>query len=135
MSRLALLIGGLALSTTTAVAQQAGTDGMPPAPVAAASEAPMSVQGDSAVGTNALKSGPTTAAAAAAYQPSAREMSASEAAALLQRRRMPERQAVTLMIVGGGMLLGGLIIGDDAGTIIAVGGLVVGLIGLYNYVQ
>jgi hypothetical protein len=39
----------------------------------------------------------------------------------------------TLMIVGGAALLAGLIIGDDAGTVIAVGGAVVGLYGLYLY--
>ena len=41
----------------------------------------------------------------------------------------------TLMIVGGAALLAGLIIGDDAGTVIAVGGAVVGLYGLYLYLQ
>ena len=39
----------------------------------------------------------------------------------------------TLMIVGGAALLAGLIIGDDAGTVIAVGGAIVGLYGLYLY--
>ncbi|HEX6058487.1 MAG TPA: hypothetical protein VFZ11_05665 [Gemmatimonadaceae bacterium] len=39
----------------------------------------------------------------------------------------------TLMIVGGAALLAGLIIGDDAGTVIAVSGAIVGLYGLYVY--
>lgn len=39
----------------------------------------------------------------------------------------------TLMIVGGAALLAGLIIGDDAGTLIAVGGAIVGIYGLYIY--
>jgi hypothetical protein len=39
----------------------------------------------------------------------------------------------SLMILGGAALLAGLIIGDDAGTVIAVGGAVVGLYGLYVY--
>jgi hypothetical protein len=39
----------------------------------------------------------------------------------------------TYMIIGGAALLTGLIIGDDAGTVIAVGGAVVGLYGLYLY--
>jgi len=42
---------------------------------------------------------------------------------------------VALMIVGGSALLAGLIIGDDAGTVIAIGGVVIGLIGLYQYLQ
>jgi hypothetical protein len=37
------------------------------------------------------------------------------------------------MIVGGAALVGGLIIGDDAGTVIAVSGLVIGLLGLWTY--
>ena len=44
-------------------------------------------------------------------------------------------QAVTLMIIGGAALLGGAIIGGSGGTLIAVGGIVVGAIGLYQYLQ
>ena len=40
-----------------------------------------------------------------------------------------------LMIVGGAGVLVGLIIGGGAGDAIAVGGAVVGLIGLYQYLQ
>jgi len=39
------------------------------------------------------------------------------------------------MVVGGGALLTGLIIGGDAGTVIAIGGTVMGLYGLYEYLQ
>jgi hypothetical protein len=44
-------------------------------------------------------------------------------------------QSRAMMIVGGGALLVGAIIGGDPGTVIMVGGVVVGLIGLYNYLQ
>lgn len=44
-------------------------------------------------------------------------------------------QPVALMVVGGVALLAGLIIGGGAGTAIAVGGAVVGIIGLYQYLQ
>ncbi len=44
-------------------------------------------------------------------------------------------QSVALMVVGGGALLTGLIIGGDAGTLISVTGVVIGLYGLYNYVK
>ena len=40
-----------------------------------------------------------------------------------------------LAIVGGAAVIGGLVIGDDAGTAIAVGGLVMGLIGLYMWLK
>jgi hypothetical protein len=39
------------------------------------------------------------------------------------------------MIVGGASLLVGAIIGGDAGTVFMVGGAVVGLYGLYKYLQ
>ena len=50
-------------------------------------------------------------------------------------RRGGYGQPVALMVVGGAGLLTGLIIGGDAGTAIAVGGAVVGLVGLYQYLQ
>jgi hypothetical protein len=37
------------------------------------------------------------------------------------------------MILGGAALVTGLIIGGDAGTVIAVGGAIIGLYGLYVY--
>jgi len=40
-----------------------------------------------------------------------------------------------LMIVGGAAILVGLVIGKGAGDAIAVGGAVVGLVGLYQYLQ
>jgi len=45
------------------------------------------------------------------------------------------RRGKTLMIVGGAALLGGAIIGGDAGTIVMLGGLGVGVYGLYLWVQ
>jgi hypothetical protein len=41
----------------------------------------------------------------------------------------------TLMIVGGAIFLAGAIIGDDAGTVIMIGGAAVGIYGLYLYLQ
>jgi hypothetical protein len=45
------------------------------------------------------------------------------------------RESGALMIVGGAGVLVGAIVGGSAGTIIMVGGTVVGLIGLWNYVK
>ena len=39
------------------------------------------------------------------------------------------------MAVGGAALLTGLIISGDAGKVIAIGGAIVGLYGLYEYLQ
>ena len=44
-------------------------------------------------------------------------------------------QGVALMIVGGAALLAGAIIGNTGGNVIMVGGVVVGAIGLYKYLQ
>lgn len=44
-------------------------------------------------------------------------------------------QGVALMVVGGAAMIGGLMIGDGAGDAIAIGGLAVGLVGLYQYVR
>ncbi len=48
-------------------------------------------------------------------------------------RRPSHGSGVGLMIFGGAALITGVIIGDKAGTIIAVGGAIVGLYGLYVY--
>jgi hypothetical protein len=42
---------------------------------------------------------------------------------------------VTMMIIGGAALVAGALIGGSGGTVIAVGGVVVGAIGLYKYLQ
>jgi hypothetical protein len=58
----------------------------------------------------------------------------SDAARTTHSMRRPSRgSGVGLMIFGGAALVTGLIIGDDAGTVIAVGGALVGLYGLYVY--
>jgi hypothetical protein len=44
-------------------------------------------------------------------------------------------QARAMMVVGVAALIAGAIIGGDAGTIVMVGGTVIGLIGLYDYLQ
>ena len=44
-------------------------------------------------------------------------------------------EGVALMAVGGAALVAGLLIGESAGTAVALGGVAVGLIGLYEYVR
>ncbi|MCU0618482.1 MAG: hypothetical protein MUF40_01025 [Gemmatimonadaceae bacterium] len=50
-------------------------------------------------------------------------------------RRITKRDSQLLMIVGGAAFVAGLLIGDDVGTVFAVGGATAGLIGLYNYLK
>ena len=44
-------------------------------------------------------------------------------------------EGVALMAVGGAGLVAGLLIGNSAGTAVAIGGLAIGLVGLYEYVR
>lgn len=72
-------------------------------------------------------------AASVAYHPAA----STDSLSLEPQRRKSQGigQAGALMIAGGAGVVVGLIIGDDVGTLIAVGGAVVGLYGLYMYLK
>ena len=49
--------------------------------------------------------------------------------------RADTKQNRAMMIVGGAAMLTGAVVGSDAGTLISVGGAVVFLWGLYQYLQ
>ncbi len=51
---------------------------------------------------------------------------------ILQQKKS-NRNAVAMMIVGGAALVIGAVIGDDAGTIVMLGGAGIGLYGLYLF--
>ena len=65
--------------------------------------------------------------------PVARDEVRTPSAIAMQSRGLS--QAEVLMIVGGAAFLAGAIIGDDAGTLIMIGGAGIGLWGLYLYLQ
>jgi len=114
----ATLVAGLVLFAARPTQAQALAPRTPPADVAAAKKP---------------ASGPTMASASVAVRPvEAKELQLNAAAA---PKRAGYGQPVALMVVGGGALLTGLIIGGDAGTVIAIGGTVMGLYGLYEYLQ
>ena len=71
--------------------------------------------------------------ASVAYRPAA----STDSLSLEPQRRRSQGfgQAGAMMIAGGAAVVVGLIIGDDVGTLIAVGGAVVGLYGLYLYMK
>jgi len=116
--RVALVAALVAGSAHSVQAQQALAPRAPKADVAAA--VPRSA-------------GPTLDAAAVAVRQPVSQAALS-ANATMQRRK-GYGQPIALMVVGGAALLTGLIIGDDAGTVIAVSGAVIGLYGLYQYLQ
>jgi len=105
----------LCLSARTALAQQSLAPRTPPADVAAP----------------ARSAGPTLDAARAGVS----HQTSPELRMTAAPRRAGYGQPVALMVVGGAALLTGLIIGGSAGTVIAVGGALVGLYGLYEYLQ
>jgi hypothetical protein len=49
------------------------------------------------------------------------------------QNRSSNRNSVALMVVGGAALVVGAVIGDDAGTLVMLGGAAVGLYGLYLF--
>jgi hypothetical protein len=85
----------------------------------------------SAASVTPVTNGPTLAAARRAARPL--ENVARPATPLAPRIGLGQARA--MMIVGGAALLAGAIIGDDAGAIVMVGGAIVGLVGLYEYLQ
>jgi hypothetical protein len=68
----------------------------------------------------------------AAHYSASREI---DSPTLVARQRAGLGQPMAMMVVGGTALLVGAIIGDTPGTIFMIGGAVIGLIGLYEYLQ
>lgn len=124
-----VLAAGLVLGAAIpAHAQQALVSRTPPVDVATpAPEAPR----DSAAPARATSGPSMDAASVAVRHTSSPELKVTNAAP----RRAGYGQPVALMVVGGAALLAGLIIGGGAGTAIAVGGAVVGLYGLFEFLQ
>ena len=79
--------------------------------------------------------GPTVHRAAVAARPlSSRPITLDDAEAAMQSL-LGLGQARALMIVGFAAVVIGLLMDNDPGTLIAVGGAVVGLYGLYHYLK
>jgi hypothetical protein len=124
-----VLAAGLGLGAAARPAQgQSLVPRTPPADVAIVND---SVALAPALAAQDSAAGPTVDAARIA----ARYHESGDLKITAAPRRAGYGQPVALMVVGGAALLTGLIIGDDAGTVIAVGGALVGLYGLYEYLQ
>ena len=74
--------------------------------------------------------GPSIATARVAARPVS---TANRETPLMQEEKKSNKRAMALMIVGGVALVVGAVIGDDAGTIVMLGGAAVGLYGLYMF--
>ncbi|HEX6049929.1 MAG TPA: hypothetical protein VFZ21_11700 [Gemmatimonadaceae bacterium] len=77
----------------------------------------------------AIARGPSMSSARVA----AHQVSTTRGAPPVLQNRTSNRNAVALMIVGGAALVIGAVIGDDAGTLVMLGGAAVGLYGLYMF--
>jgi len=114
----ALFAAGLLLAATVRPAQAQSLAPRPPRVDVAAPKRPAP--------------GPTLEAASVAARPTeTRQITLNSAAAPSRGKGQP----FALMVVGGAAVLTGLIIGDDAGKVIAIGGAIVGLYGLYEYLK
>ena len=101
------------------------------APLYAQSQAETEVRDTSAAvgpATSAMR-GPTVASARVASH----VVSTPNGAPPAIQNRSSNNHAVALMIVGGAALVIGAVIGDDAGTLVMLGGAAIGLYGLYHF--
>lgn len=96
-------------------------------PIAADSGRPIAAPaGDSSI-AGASRDGLRAGVQSRPIEPTARPLMAPTQAGLGQSKAM--------MIVGGAALIVGAVIGNTAGSLIMVGGAVVGLVGLYEYLR
>jgi hypothetical protein len=80
----------------------------------------------------ASNSGPSRQGAIAGVRVSERQV-IDVGAAVPQQGIRSRGKPISFMITGAAAFIGGLLIGDDIGTVIAVGGLGLGVYGLYLY--
>jgi hypothetical protein len=79
--------------------------------------------------------GPTLDGARAAAVAPAHTQQQDAAAGAMQQQSKNLGKPLALMVVGGAALVAGLLIGDTEGTLLAFGGAIVGLVGLYQYLR
>lgn len=79
--------------------------------------------------------GPTIDRAAVGVRPLSQKPATLDDAEAAMQSRLGLGQARALMIVGFAAVVVGLLMDNDPGTLIAVGGAVVGLYGLYHYLR
>ena len=133
-------LAALAAGVTPLAAQSAAQSGLdlassPIAASGAGATALVGPAGASAVDSATTITQPTDARgpSLASARVAAHQASAPHGAPPVIQNRSTNRNAVALMAVGGAALVIGAVIGDDAGTLVMLGGAVVGLYGLYLF--
>lgn len=126
-------------ATATPLAAQADSDVAPalagPADALALTSAPQPAAAGPAAAPVALVApvGPTLPAPIAIRTRSERRAEPARVAAPIPRPN--QGSALALMGVGGAAVVIGLLIGGDGGSAVAIGGGVIGLVGLYRYLR
>jgi hypothetical protein len=130
-------VGAALVFAAPAAAQTAASANTDPQPAASANIAPQPAA--SAVQVTAptpvLSLAPTKESAALSLRVTPVTAPAAPAAAMVPMPAGAQSANVALMIVGGAALVVGSVVHGDTGTIIMVGGGVIGLIGLYRYLR
>jgi hypothetical protein len=130
LALIALLLGALSVP-----AQAQDTDAVP-APSVAQGDARVAPADSAAVVARAVRGGPALAATVSGVRALEADRAAETGRGVsLAAQRQRFSQAETLMIVGGVTFLAGAVIGDDAGTLIMIGGAAIGIYGLFLYLQ
>lgn len=142
----AALVALLPVATPGTLGAQAQDAAPPPHPVAAvaagkeaASDAPPALATATAAPLATTASGPTAEGLRAGVaRPGDRTLASAAAAAPEERapvRNQGLGRAAALMAVGATAVVVGILVGGDGGSLLAVGGAVVGLVGLYQYLR
>lgn len=84
-----------------------------------------------ATGTAFAVNGPARSASVAGVRMSDRQ--AVDVGTVLPQQIKSRGKPISFMVTGAAAFIGGLLIGDDIGTVIAAGGLGLGVYGLYLY--
>jgi hypothetical protein len=120
-------------SAHTAAAQSRALDAQQDAQIQISSPAPSQAAVQATPATPAQQLIPANASALFVPAPALERSTGVEAPAEL--RAAHHGQGFAMMVTGGALLLAGLLIGDDIGTVIAVGGAGIGAYGLYTYLK
>jgi hypothetical protein len=117
---IAIAFGALALAVAPVRAQD----------VATTSDTAVAPAATAAVAAERAPAGPSVETASVGVRRTTAASSEVQPAPAMSRST-----GLTWMIVGGAAVLTGVVVGGDAGYAISIGGAVIGLIGLYQYLQ
>src|SRR5918999_281845 len=114
-------LAAMVVTTAAALPQSAGAQQALPTP--------------DTINHRVASTGPTIEGAAVGARSQAQQATASNDAVAAMQQRLGLGQARALMIVGFAGVIVGLLVGGDAGTLVAIAGAAVGLYGLYHYLK